>query len=287
MHFKERLIIKKLRLILTLSVVTAVLAISAFAATTTAYVKSGATGTGLTSSSPIGSISEAFSLFGSDGGTIYIIEEYPITSGTTISEKKFNYTLKAGSGGCISLSANLALAKNTNNNTVTFDLPFKLVGSDTRILFGGFNNVVFGKNFSVSAPSGGTLNFYGGMRSGTVEAITELPYSITVNAGTFNVFSGGNYRDSISAYVGSIAAPVSITIKGGTFGKSGTYSTASNNKDYDTFSVSGMSILADKATLTISGGTFYHPIYIQGRLGTVSGGASVGILIPSKKNICG
>ncbi|MBQ4556387.1 MAG: hypothetical protein IJA60_01905 [Clostridia bacterium] len=266
--------IKKLRFVISLLLVAAVFAIGAFAATTTAYVKKDATGTGLSSSSPIGSISDAFGLLGADGGTIYIIGEYPITSGTTIGEKKFDYTLKAGTGGCISLSANLALAKNTNDNTVTFDLPFKIVGSDARILFGGFNNVVFGKNFSVSALDGGCLNFYGGMRSGTVEAITELPYSITVNAGTFNVFAGGNFRDSISAYVGSVAAPVSITINGGTFGKSGTYQTSSNNKDYDTFSVSGMSILADKATLTIKGGTFYHPIYIQGRLGTVAGGAS-------------
>ena len=266
--------IKKLRYFLAFLTVAAILAIGTFAATTTAYVKSGATGTGLSASSPIGSISDAFGLFSADGGTIYIIGEYPITSGTTISEKKFDYTLKAGSGGCISLSANLALAKNTNDNTVTFDLPFKLVGSDTRILFGGFNNVVFGKNFSVSASSGGVLNFYGGMRSGTVEAITELPYSIVVNAGTFNVFSGGNYRDSISAYVGSIAAPISVTINGGSFGQSGSFPKDTNIKNYDTFNVSGMSILADDATLTINGGTFYHPIYIQGRLGTVSGEAS-------------
>ena len=266
--------IKKLRYILAFLMVAAALAISALAATTTAYVKKGASGTGLSSSSPIGSISEAFGLFSADGGTIYIIGEYPITSGTTISEKKFDYTLKAGSGGCISLSANLALDKNTNDNTVTFDLPFKLVGSDTRILFGGFNNVVFGKSFSVEAPDGGLLNFYGGMRSGTVEAITELPYSIVVNAGKFNVFAGGNFRDSISAYVGSIAAPISITINGGSFGQSGSFPKDTNIKNYDTFNVSGMSILADDATLTINGGTFYHPVYIQGRLGTVSGEAS-------------
>ncbi len=264
---------KKLLFMLSLLLVASIFVIGAMAATT-AYVKSGATGTGLSASSPVGSLTDAFKLFGSDGGTVYIIGEYPITTGTTITEKKYDFTLKAGSGGCICLSANLALAQNTNNNTVTFDLPFKLNGSDTRILFGGFNNVVFGKNFSVSAPDGGSLNFYGGMRSGSVEAVTELPYSIVVNAGTFNVFSGGNFRDSISAYVGSIAAPVSITVKGGTFGKSGSYSTASNNKNYDTFSVSGMSFLADNATLNISGGTFYHPIYIQGRIGTVAAGAS-------------
>ena len=59
---------KKLRLLLTLLIVSLTFVIGAMATTTTAYVKSGASGTGLTSSSPIGSITDAFGLFGSDGG---------------------------------------------------------------------------------------------------------------------------------------------------------------------------------------------------------------------------
>ena len=50
--------------------------------------------------------------------------------------------------------------------------------------------------------------------------------------------------------LGSVAAPVSVTVEGGTF----------NNY----FSVSGMSILANDATLTISGGRFECPVYAVG-----------------------
>ena len=83
--------VKKLRFLLVFLILASVLVIGTFAATTTAYVKKGATGTGLSSSSPIGSITDAFGLFGSSGGTIYIIGEYPITTGTTINEKKFDF----------------------------------------------------------------------------------------------------------------------------------------------------------------------------------------------------
>ena len=145
-------------------------------------------------------------------------------------------------------------------------------------LFGGFNNVVFTDKFVVTASGGGSLNFFGGVHAGEAEtnadAITELPYSITVNNGVFARFGGGNLRYGIENFVGSIAAPITITINGGTFGEVGDYPIDSNNKNYNTFSSSGMSILADDATLTINGGTFNSPIYAQGRMGTVMAEAS-------------
>lgn len=267
------------KIIISLSLILAlvcIFAVSAFAAEPTAvYVKNGGTGDGLSYDTPIGDIKAAVKLVGSTSCDVIVIGEYPISASTTFAEVSGNVTFKGVDGGSLTLSANMALTANSNENVYTFDIPVTLSGTDTRILYGSFNSVVFGKNFSVSAPDGGRLNFYGGMDASAVDCVSsEIPYSITVNAGTFNVFAGGSLRKDIHDYVGSVAAPITVTINGGTFGAVSTYPTDSHNKNYNTFSVSGMSILANDATLNINGGTFNCPVYVQGRMGTVSSQAS-------------
>ena len=240
----------------------------------TVYVANGGTGDGSSASSPVGTMTAALSKLGSAGGTIIASGEVSVASELSIPETTGNLTITAAAGGSLKLGANIVLTQNTNANVVTFDLPVTLAGSQEYCIYGNFNSITFGKNFTVTATNGAVLSFYGGCLIGTTEGITTLPYDIVVENGTFNVFSGGNRRTSPAHNVGSIAAPISITIHGGTFGKVGTYSTASNNKNYDTFSVSGMSILADDATLTITGGTFNSPIYIRGRMGAANCDAS-------------
>lgn len=248
---------------------------SAFAAEgQTVYVADGGTGDGTSASSPVGTMSAAFSKLGSAGGTITLCGEVSVSAELSIPETTGDLTITAAAGGSLKIGANIALTKNTNKNVVTFDLPVTLLGSKEYCIYGNYNSITFGKNFTVTAPSGAMLSFYGGCLNGTTDGITTLPYDIVVENGTFNVFSGGNRRTSPAHNIGSIAAPISITINGGTFGKVGTYSTASNNKNYDTFSVSGMSILADDATLTITGGTFNCPIYVRGRMGAANCDAS-------------
>lgn len=238
------------------------------------YVEYDATGTGESATSPLGRISWATSELGDEGGTVYIIGEYPLLANYTVPEITGDITFKSYNGGSVSLGANIYGTVNTNDNVITFDLPFEITTTDDRFIIGRYNSITFGDDFAVTSANGGMLNFYGGLSTGTAsetadEGITDIPYDIVVNAGTFNAFGGGNFRGSISAMYGSVSAPVSITVNGGTFGVEGGYSTDSNNKNYRTFSVSGMSILADDATLTINGGTFNCPIYIQGRTGTI------------------
>lgn len=176
----------------------------------------------------------------------------------------------------------ITFAKNTNDNVITFDLPVYAAASSPVAVFGSFNSITFTEKFTVTkAATGSGFWFYGGVftaeaANGGVNAdyITELPYSITVKNGTFDRFSGGNYRSSGHCLVGAIAAPVSVTVEGGTFGTAGTYDVESNNQQYNGFSVSGQMILADDATLTITGGTFHVPVFLQGRLGLVSVRAS-------------
>lgn len=238
------------------------------------YVKSGATGTGASESDPTGYISQGTTALGDEGGTVYVIGEYAVLANFIIPEISGDITFKGVNGGSLAISANIYGTLNKNDNVITFDLPVSVTTAEDRYIIGRYNSITFGNNFSVTSKSTGKLNFFGGTSAATAEegvfeAFTTLPYDIVVNAGTFNTFSGGNFRGGISMVYGSIAAPLSITINGGTFGVVGEYPSTSNNKIYHTFSVSGMSILASDATLTINGGTFNCPIYVQGRTGTV------------------
>ena len=247
------------------------------------YVKQGSANGNGTLEAPYSSLINAMTALGEGSGKIVVIGKYSYTSATSIADRPCDATIVgADEDSYISIgvttsgtNTNIAFARSVYDNTITFDLPFKLVGSDTRIFLGRYNNIVFGDNFDVIAPDGGKFEFYGGLRSnGTAEdCICTTPYSITVNAGTFSAFSAGNNRSSAGYLLGSIAAPITVTINGGTFGEVKDYST-SNNKNYKTFDVSGQSILADDATLIINGGTFNCPVYVQGRLYTVDSSAS-------------
>jgi len=188
-----------------------------------------------------------------NGGTVIVSGNTTVSEALTIGEMEEELTICAENGAVLTLSANITLAKHTNGAAVIFDLP---VASSEAKIFGGFGNVTFGENFTVD----GTLDFYGGVDATNItvntDAITETEYAMTVKNGTFRHFAAGNLRSEYNDTVGSVAAPVTVTVSGGTF--------------TDSFSVSGMSILADTATLEISGGTFRCPVYVQGGMDAVT-----------------
>ena len=254
---------KKISIILTMILALSMLTVGAAAATV--YVAEGATGNGQGASDAMGSITDAYASL-TNGGEIVVLGAYNLPA---VTFPEVNGDVKI-SGDSLTLLGDVKFEKNTNSNTVTLDLPVTSTAGAT--IFGGFNSIVFGEKFAVS----GTVDFYGGVEAapgtqgehdanyelnGTM--VTELPYSITVKNGTFGAFAGGNLREynntSDNAYkghtdlFGSIAAPLTITIEGGTFN--------------DSFSLSGMSFLADNATLTVNGGTFNCPVYAQGNIG--------------------
>lgn len=187
-----------------------------------------------------------------NGGTVIVSGNTTVSEALTIAEMEKDLTICAENGAVLTLSANITLAKHTNGAAVIFDLP---VAAAEAKIFGGFGNVTFGENFTVD----GTLDFYGGVDAtsitANVDAITETAYSVTVKNGTFRHFAAGNLRSEYNDTVGSVAAPLTVTVSGGTF--------------TDSFSLSGMSILADNATLDISGGTFHCPVYVQGGMDAV------------------
>lgn len=264
----------------TLAFLTSSLCGFAFAAESeqTVYVKNNGTGNGSTADQPLGSLTAAVNALGGKGGHIVVCGPLSIGTKTTLPEQSGDLTITAENGGMLNLSNRLQFEKNRNNNVITLDLPLEVTASYECYMFGGFNSLVFGKNFTVTSKGGGAFSFYGGVHcgeiSGNADCITELPYSVTVYNGVFNRFTAGSLRSSGTQPIGSIAAPVSVAIHDGIFGKIGTYNTETNNKSFDPFSVSGMSLLASDAHLTISGGTFHTPIYIQGRTGIIPAGGS-------------
>ena len=259
---------------------------------TTVYVADGGTGDGSSAASPLGSLSAAVNALQGKGGTVIACGEVSFTSIVTVPEQSGDLTITAENGGKLCQGSRLQFAKNTNDNRITIDLPIDITTSYPVFIFGGFNNMHFTEKCVVTSVGGSNarLHFMGGVlaESGGSNAacITKLPYSITVDGGSFYMFSAGNYRSSISAPVGSISAPVEITISGGTFGKAGDYDTVSNNKNYWDISISGAAILADDATLNISGGRFEAPIFAQGRLDCVPAGASEASALTASDRNC-
>lgn len=272
---------KKLTLLFT--VLTLCILLAVVASANTVYVKDGGTGDGTSESSPLGSFQSAVDALGGKGGTIVLVGD-TTRGGINFPEQSGDVTITSKNGAKMLITGRTTLGKNTNSNTFTFDMPIDITVNAACSFVGNFNSVVFTKNFTVTCSGGSNASFsyYGGIICDTennAPAITTLPYSITVNGGTFTRFECGNYRtESVtgsSSVVGSIAAPITVTVNGGTFGVAGDYSKALKpNNDTNGFSLSGMSILADGGSLTINGGTFNMPIYLSGRKGQISSTAT-------------
>ncbi|MBR5538832.1 MAG: SGNH/GDSL hydrolase family protein [Clostridia bacterium] len=248
------------------------------------YISSGGKGekTGLTPEDAAATMGTAVKKLTADG-TVYIVDTFRLYGPRAmLTDIAHSITFKPyNENSVFHFDGEWYVSTSTSNNTYTFDIPITVDSGETHKIVGGFNNFVFTEKFVVNG--GGDLEFYGGFHQDTEEGnsvtkekkgIATADYSITVKNGRFSKFYGGNLRNAIEDYYGSLAGHVTINISGGTFGKSGTYNLATNNKSFDAFSVSGMSVLANGATLNISGGTFNTPIYIQGRTDTISSKAS-------------
>lgn len=222
----------------------------------------------------------AINALNGEGGTITVHGTVNVSSNITVPEQSGDLFIKAASGGKLNFTKDtLTFAKNENANVITLDVPVT-TASNGLLLFGGFNSIVFGKNFEVT----GKVNFYGGVdaekglgiytntnveehRKSNEAAITTLPYSITVENGSFGVFAGGNRRIAKECVYGSIAAKLEVTVNGGIFEPTITYDVNDALKLDGAFSLSGQSFLADDASLIINGGTFKTPIYVNAYIG--------------------
>ena len=268
---------KSILLLCALVCLAAALVCTAAAAERTVYVSAAGTGDGASAASPTGSLGTAVAALGGEGGTVVFLSPVTLSAAYTVPEQSGNLTFTAEGSGKLNLAADLTFAKNTNANLITLDLP--ITASGERVIFGGYNSL----HFTAKCEMETAVDFFGGVdtpegtanitsyaaqnRTLNAKCVTELPYSITVDNGSFGVFAGGNRRVNGSCLLGSIAAPVEITINGGTFGRAVSFTQTSLNKNENAFSVSGMGILADDATLTITGGTFRAPVYVIGRGG--------------------
>lgn len=276
---------KKLLFLFVAALLIVLLSVSAFAAEKTVYVMDGGSGDGSTAATPIGTLAGAVNALGGKGGTVVLVGDTTVSTIYTVPEQADDLIFTAQNGARLVYNgaSRLQFAKNTNDNVITLDTPIFIdEKSGGQYMFGGFNSIVFTQNAKME---GKKVWFYGGVKvndsyakTTTIEScMTELPYSITVHEGNFGDFMCGNLRLGGDNFIGSIAAPVTVTITGGTFGDAGTTFTPvietenpaiSPLKEFKAFSVGGHTFLADDVTLNISGGTFHTPIYISGRIGT-------------------
>lgn len=275
---------KKFLTLIIATLLISILAIGVFAAETTVYVEKD-------NINAVDTLENALITLDGNGGTIVIREDVTIDTALTIPEQDADLTITSEGGSIIFTSGTLTIEKNKNDNLFVFDVPVKTAANGLMI-FAGFNSVHFTNNFTVD----GNIHFFGGANAETPESnttngyveektamnaaiITTLPYTITVDNGVFGSFAGGCYRSAATSLIGSVAAPLTVTINGGTFNCTKAFSASDAIKGGRAFSLSGMSLLADDATLTINGGTFNTPIYVHAYIGETTTSASSPSLI--------
>ena len=89
---------KKLVFSLFVLMFSALIALTAFAADKTVYVKDGGTGDGTSAASPTGTISSAVSKLSGKGGTIVLVGDTTISSKTTLPEQSADITITSENG---------------------------------------------------------------------------------------------------------------------------------------------------------------------------------------------
>ncbi len=282
---------KKILSVLVVLLLAAVLACSLAAADATVYVKTGANGSGASAEDALGSFADAIAALDGKGGTVLLLDNVSVGENAIVPEQSGDLTVTAADMGALVLTDVIGFDKNTNANLITLDTPI-VCDADGACIYGGFNSIHLTAKTAVT----GTLDFYGGVNAGiapsntttgyveektamTVAASTELPYSITVDGGSFRIFAGGNFREKSGAVIGSIAAPIAVTVNGGTFTSDVEYAVGDALKIDDAFSLSGASFLADDVTFIVNGGTFNTPVYVQGYIGETGTTASASSIL--------
>ena len=262
-------IVKRMIRLFAAAAILCMLCMPAFAAEArTVYVADGGTGTGASASAPCGSLDAAVALLEGKGGRIVLCGDTTVKKKTQIPAQSGKLEITSA-GGRLILAMRLQFLPAPAPYDIVIDTPIS-VTRYTYYIFGGYNNVTFTENCKTTLKDGGKLGFFGGTMPeadfSTPEAdlISTHPYSVTVNEGDFAYFGGGNFRNVSQTMLGSLTAPVSVTINGGHFG-TGSYGTAGSNRSYEAFSLSGNSVLAAGGSLTIHGGVFDCPVYLQGR----------------------
>ena len=204
---------KKLFMILSLSVLAILFCLSAFAAEQTVYVCDGGSGSGASASSPLGSLSEAIDQIKSTGGSVVICGPYTLSSAFTAPVSAQTVTLTSvaddvdyaqTAGAYFSLGANYFAGGKTvfENMTIVCAKNYTGIfgcGNDLRLgagldcrmadgittypsVLGGTNKALSGKNASLTFESGKWQRVRGGSSAG---ANTDYHVKFTVNGGEF------------------------------------------------------------------------------------------------------
>ncbi|MBQ9428632.1 MAG: hypothetical protein IJU41_03700, partial [Clostridia bacterium] len=127
----------------------------------TVYVSGGGTGDGSSAGSPCGSIAAAVEKLGGAGGRIVLVGDTTIGAKTQIPAQSGPLTITSTGGSVLRLAMRLQFMPGERANEITVDTPISVSGASFYI-FGGYNNVTFTENCTVTKQNNGKLGFFGG-----------------------------------------------------------------------------------------------------------------------------
>lgn len=227
---------------------------------------------GLTDKTPLKSFSAAVKKLQSNGGRIVLCGKTTLSAsscyvsscnGLLTVTSLFGTSDYRASGACLVIPSDLFLYGDTafENVKLTF-------ASGKKICCQG-NNVTFGDGTETALSSGNSFpSILGGTDAGRTGANTAncsfYNYTLTVNSGTWNYITGGNYRSDGDHPMG-FTGNVRIIINGGTF-----RATGSSSADSGVISIGTYCGQDGDYYLEINGGSFASSIYGIGRCGANS-----------------
>ncbi len=261
-----------------------------------------------TETAPYKTLERAYAALTPNGGTIVLISSHDISQQQSdgkylspesqIAEKGNYFETPAGITGPIMLRGRnpgirLRFSYITLNSDHYIDNLMLRPNVIAGVIECGFNNVTFGENLSVSPAydtSGNNrypilVGGYYQCGSSTSDAYpyklwtqsmrpyekvsTSEDYTISVYGGTWRSIMGGNWRTKGDASLGLIDADVTLNL-GGSCVVAPLYS-GTSEMNY-LVSVTSNTALSSRgtATLNITGGTYNCPVFVSGRLGSIT-----------------
>ncbi|MBQ4150589.1 MAG: hypothetical protein IJC81_02150 [Clostridia bacterium] len=244
--------------LLIMLVISALLVLSAFAAETTVYVNDGGNGDGLSASTPVGTLADAYAALGEEGGKVVITDTLSLTE---------SFTEPTHSGKVIITGGTLSVKdiRFILNGATTFE-NITLKGNNYLSIFAQYNPIVFGEGITVSGFGNFTsvtkgITIVGGVRDEVGNyadtALISKDTNITMKSGKAIII--GFNRDMTDTFTGT----AHINLEGGTY--------------YNIYMGSIGAGKGGNIDMNISGGTFTYNIYSNAKTSKVAGNINVTI----------
>lgn len=254
------------------------------------FLADGATGSGMSITSPSSSLIDAYAALGKSGGTIVVCDKFTLTTAFNhgVNTGKITFTsvydgvdYQKTNGAAMILAKNFYCGGVTEFCNITLQSAGKYVA-----IYGNAHPLVMGENITSVADA--TSETYLSVIGGSQSALKNAKTDVTIYSGTWQRVRGGTAAD------GSSGASVHLAIYGGYFmevlalGSTGSYAgdiTAEIHGGFFRGGIVAMPMTKDSQTfsgniaLTVSGGTVHRSIKVESTgKGSYSGSYTLTIL---------